>query len=285
MGERVLIAGCGFVGERLARRLVARGCEVFALRRREAVLPDGVEAVRADLSRIETLGVLPDKIDVVVYAASAGAPTERAYREAYLDGVDHLLRVLRDRGEVPRRVLFCSSTAVYAQHRGEWVDEDAATRPLRFSGEILLSAERMLLSRFPESLVVRLGGIYGPGRTRLIERVRSGEARIYPGEHFSNRIHRDDAAGILELLALAEAPAHRLYLAVDDEPADEAAVLRFLADRLGVSDPSAAEPGAVPPRRAGSKRCRNARIHAEGHVFEYRSYREGYSAILASMFG
>jgi nucleoside-diphosphate-sugar epimerase len=281
MGTRVLIAGCGFVGTPLAERLAARGCDVFALRRSDAPAPPGAQAVRADLARIETLDVLPDGIGTVVYTAGAGGPSEAAYREAYLDGVDHLLRVLRERGEPPERVVFCSSTAVYAQQRGEWVDETSPTRPVRFNGEILLSAERLLQALAPGAIVVRLGGIYGPGRTRLIDRVRSGEARIHPGEHFTNRIHRDDAAGVLELLALAEAPAHTCYLGVDDEPADEAEVLRFLAGRLGVPEPPRADADAPPARRAGSKRCRNARIRAEGYRFAYPSFREGYAAMLA----
>jgi len=278
MSARVLIAGCGFVGNRLAERLAKRGCDVFALRRSEAPAPRGARAVCADLARIETLDVLPDRVDVVVYSAGAGEPSESAYRAAYLDGVDHLLRALRERGEMPRRTLFCSSTAVYAQNRGEWVDEESPTRPIGFRGEILLAAERLIQAVAPGAIVVRFGGIYGPGRGRLIERVRSGEARIHPGEHFTNRIHRDDAAGVLELLALFEQPEHSCYLGVDDEPADESEVLRYLASRLGVSEPAMAD--APPARRAGSKRCRNARIRSEGYSFDYPSFRSGYAALL-----
>jgi len=281
MSQRVLIAGCGFVGTSLAERLARRGCEVFALRRSEFRPPPGVRALRADLSRVETLESLPLDIDVVVYAAGAGAPTEEAYRAAYLDGVDRLFRVLRGRGEVPRRVLFCSSTAVYAQNRGEWVDEESATQPRRFNGELLLAAERMLQAVVPGAIVVRLGGIYGPGRTRLIDRVRNGEARIRPHAHFTNRIHRDDAAGVLERLALANAPRHVCYLGVDDEPADEADVLRYLATRLGVAEPRRSDSAAPSVERAGSKRCRNERIRAEGYRFAYPSFREGYASMLA----
>lgn len=280
MSARVLIAGCGFVGAPLAERLAERGCDVFALRRSEVPAPRGVRSVRADLSKIETLDVLPGELDVIIYMAGPAEPTEAGYRTAYLDGVDHLLRVVRERGELPRRMLFCSSTAVYSQHRGEWVDETSVTRPLRFNGEILLSAERLLHALLPEAIVVRLGGIYGPGRTRLIDGVRSGALRVRAGEHFTNRIHRDDAAGVLERLALAESPSHGCYLGVDDEPADESEVLRYLAERLGVPEPRPYEPGREPAPRAGSKRCRNARIRAEGYSFAYPTFREGYAAML-----
>jgi nucleoside-diphosphate-sugar epimerase len=280
MSARVLIAGCGFVGNQLAEQLAERGCNVFALRRSDRAAPRGAQAVRADLARIETLGALPERIDIVIYTAGASEPSEAAYRAAYLDGVDHLLRVLRERGEMPRRLLFCSSTAVYAQHRGEWVDEDSPTRPVGFRGEILLSAERLLHALAPSAIVVRFGGIYGPGRTRLVDNVRTGEARIRPDEHFTNRIHRDDAAGVLELLALAERPADSLYLGVDDEPAEEAEMLRYFASRLGVTEPPPHDAGALPARRTGSKRCRNTRIRGEGYSFAYPSFREGYAAAL-----
>lgn len=224
---------------------------------------------------------LPLDIDAVVYTAGAGAPTEAAYRAAYLDGVDRLFRVLRERGEVPGRVVFCSSTAVYAHTRGEWIDEESPARPTRFSGELLLAAERMLQAVVRGAIVVRLGGIYGPGRTRLIDRVRSGEARTRSKPHYTNRIHRDDAAGVLELLALAEDPRHACYLGVDDEPADEAEVLRHLARRLRVPEPMPAEAPSETPERAGSKRCRNDRIRSEGYRFAYPSFREGYAAMIA----
>ncbi len=124
---------------------------------------------------------------------------------------------------------------------------------------------------------------YGPtaGVPALIDAVRAGEARIRRGEHFTNRIHRDDAAGILERLVLADAPRHTCYLAVDDDPADEAEVLRYLAERLAVPEPPLAESESERAPRAGSKRCKNARIKADGYSFEYPSFREGYAAMLA----
>ena len=124
-GRRVLIAGCGYVGVRLASRLAREGASVFALRRGRGPLPVGVEPVVADLARIETLGSLPPRIDAVVYTAAPGTSDEAAYRSIYLDGVDNLLRAIAERGERPPRFVFASSTAVYGQDRGECSDEDA----------------------------------------------------------------------------------------------------------------------------------------------------------------
>ena len=130
--------------------------------------------------------------------------------------------------------------------------------------------------------MLRLGGIYGPGRTSLVERVRSGAARVSPGSaRFTNRIHRDDAAAALaHLAALPAAPS--CHLGVDCAPAPEAEVLAWLAERLGVAPPCEdAPPAREETRRAtGNKRCSNARLLATGFRFRYPTYREGYEALL-----
>lgn len=278
--SRVIIAGCGYVGTALGLDLASEGHEVFGLRRDPSGLPRGIQPIQADFSRRESLLVLPERVDFAVYCLAPDAASEAAYRVAYLDGLERFLRGLRDQGEKPRRVLFASSTAVYAHSRGEWVDEETAARPVRYAGEILVLAERLLRSSGFETTVVRFGGIYGPGRTRLLDQVARGESRIEPEPHFTNRIHRDDAAGTLRHL-IAISSAADLYLGVDSEPADEAEVLRYLAELLEVSPPPERGPDDPPPtRRAGSKRCRNDRLRGEGYRFRYPTFREGYAEIV-----
>jgi nucleoside-diphosphate-sugar epimerase len=276
---RVLIAGCGYVGGALGRMLSAEGHQVWGLRRSATGKADGMRSVRADLTRSETLGGLPGGIEFVFYTAGAKSREEAAYRSTYLDGIGNLLRALREQGERPRRVFFTSSTAVYGQRRGEWVDEESVTMPTRFSGDILRLSEGLLLAGSFPATVLRLGGIYGPGRTSMIERVREGAARRRPGPpHFTNRIHRDDAAGALHHLMARVAEPENLYLGIDSEPADESQVLCWLADRLGLPHPPEGESSSR--RGAGSKRCSNARLLAAGYRFRYPSFREGYEALL-----
>ena len=281
---RVLIAGCGYVGSELARRLGAEGDDVFGLRRRPEGLPPGVKAIAADLSDPASLRGLPDALDAVVYAVAADAFDDGAYRAAYVDGLRNLLAALDQGGSRPGRVVYTSSTAVYAQSAGEWVDESSATEPTGFSGQRVLEGERVLLGAGLPATVLRLGGIYGPGRTRLVESVRSGRAVMRAGEPlYTNRSHRDDAAGAIAHLLRLPAPLP-LYLGVDREPADETVVLRWLADQLGVAPPAVAPedvaPGARRPR--GSKRCANDRLLASGYSFSWPTFREGYAALLAA---
>jgi nucleoside-diphosphate-sugar epimerase len=286
---RVLVAGCGYVGGELARRLAADGHAVFGLRRSSGALPEGVQPIAADLcDRTALCAALAEVehggIDAVAYTAAADRGDDDAYRRAYVEGLANVLAWADAQGMRPPRVLFTSSTAVYAQQDGEWVDEDSPTEPTHFSGTRMLEAEGLLAAA--GGVALRLGGIYGPGRTRLIDGVRAGRATIRPGPpRWTNRIHRDDAAGALRHLvgcALAGDALAPVYVGVDDEPADEAEVLRWLAGRLGVPAPALAAEGEAPAGRArgGNKRCRNARLRATGYAFAYPTFREGYGALI-----
>ena len=276
---RVLIAGCGYVGEALGRELVAAGDEVFALRRRAERVPAELRPLAADLTDAAALEVLPDALDRVFYTASAGGGGEDAYRGAYVSGVTCLRERLARQAEAPCFV-FASSTAVYAQDDGAWVDEASPTEPVSFRGRILLEGEAQARQREGD-VVVRFGGIYGPGRSGLVERVRRGEARVATGgPRYTNRIHRDDAAGVLRFVASLPRPA-AVYAGVDDAPATEREVLEWLAAQLGAPTPGEAppEPGS---RRAGThRRVSNRRLREAGYRFRYPSFRDGYAALLA----
>jgi nucleoside-diphosphate-sugar epimerase len=281
MMARVLIAGCGYVGASLGELLADDGHEVFALRRTVRDLPARVSAVQADLTAIDTLRALPARLDIVFYTASADATDDRSYRGAYVDGLRYLLAALE--GQTLRRVLYASSTTVYAQQDGEWVDESSPAEPRHFSGARLLEGETLLLRSGRPATVVRLSGIYGPGRERLLERVRSGEATIPAGAPlYSNRIHRDDCAGVLRHLMSLDR-AEPLYLAADDEPAEMAVVLRWLAERLGAPLPRIEERAERRERygRTSNKRVKNAQLLASGYRFRYPTFREGYAALIA----
>jgi nucleoside-diphosphate-sugar epimerase len=279
---RTLIAGCGYVGGALAERLAGDGHEVWALRRSEAAPPAGARAIRADLLDVDRLCALPARIEAVFYTASADGSDDRAYRSAYVDGLRYLLAALD--GHPIRRFLYASSTGVYAQSRGEWVDEDSAAEPEHFSGRRLLEGERLILRSGFRATVVRLAGIYGPGRSRLLERVRRGEVAIPGGSPvYANRVHRDDCAGVLRHLMALERP-EPLYVAADDDPADLATVLGWLAERLGVPWPRV-DPAVTADRygRRSNKRVRNARLLASGYRFRYPTFREGYGELVAGV--
>jgi nucleoside-diphosphate-sugar epimerase len=231
----VAIAGCGGVGTALGLRLAADGHRVVGIRRRVDALPAGIEPLSADLASGEGLASALRGAEVVFYTAAADGFSDDAYRAAYVDGLRNVLAALRDASAPVRRIAFTSSTAVYAQSDGGWVDETSPTEPAGFSGRRMLEAERLLLDSGLPATVLRLAGIYGPGRARMIEEVRSGTATCIEGPPaYTNRIHVEDCAGALRHLA-ARADAGGIWLGVDHEPCDRCDVLDFIAFRLGVA--------------------------------------------------
>jgi nucleoside-diphosphate-sugar epimerase len=270
---KILLAGCGYVGTALGERLVALGHEVWGLRRDPSSLPSSFHKLAADLASPADLAALPRDLDQVVYSASAGEASDAAYQRAYVTGLRNVLAALA--GSALRRIFFTSSTAVYAQADGSWIDETSETAPRHFSGVRTLEAETLLRQAPVPSTILRCAGIYGPGRTRLIESVRQGTALL--SDRFTNRIHRDDIAGAIAHLIQQDLSEDLLVLS-DDDPAPQRDVVAFLAERLGVALPD----GSVEASgRGGHKRCRNGRLKATGYRLAYPTYRDGYAAMLA----
>ncbi|GAB3542292.1 NAD-dependent epimerase/dehydratase family protein [Arthrobacter tecti] len=272
----ILIAGCGDLGTQTGLNFAASGHRVVGWRRSPEKLPPEIDGAAVDLTR--PLPALPEATDVVVIALTAGGRTEAAYRSTYYDGAVNLLNAFERDGVKPRRIIFVSSTAVYGNDDGAWIDESALPEPATPTGKILRETETMLTDRAPQTVLLRLSGIYGPGRTRLIDQVRSGAA-LKSAPHWTNRIHRDDAAAAIVHLARLEIPAPA-YLGSDCEPALLADVHRFLADELGLpfrhehdDDDSALQP-------ATGKRCDSSLLQRSGFEFTYPTYRDGYRAVL-----
>ncbi len=270
MSERVLIAGCGGVGNALGSRLLADGCEVWGVRRNVSELAEGIQPWPVDLTDPSNLRSPPAQFDYVFYTASADRRDEGSYRAIYVEGLHYLLRALEVTGSPLRRVLFTSSTAVYGQRSGEWVDEQSATEPARFNGHILLESEAIVKAS-GLGVVVRFSGIYGPGRTRLIEKV--GNEEVEATQSWTNRIHVEDCGALLHHLMRLDAPAD-LYVGSDDEPATTAEVVTWMSKQLGVTAPPAAE------APTSNKRCRNTLLRDTGYQFLYPSFREGYTPII-----
>lgn len=277
MSERVLLAGCGDLGLRVAQQLRGRGDEVWALRRHPPVAggPD-IRWLQADLTRPDSLAALPRAFTQLVYLPTPDHRDAAAYRATFVDGVRHLLAALDD-GRL-QRVLLVSSSAVYGAHDGDWVDEDTPPAPPGFNGATLLEAERWLAAQPVCSVVLRLAGLYGPGRTQLFERLRAGTVQVpRAAPHWANRIHVDDAAAaIAHLLALPDPQA--CYLGVDDTPLPLDVLHDHLARLLGVPPPAA----GAPPPGIGSKRLSNARLRASGFAPRWPDARLGYAALLDS---
>jgi nucleoside-diphosphate-sugar epimerase len=271
----VLLLGCGDIGTSVAQSLLARGRQVLAIRRNAAALPPGIPALSLDYTDMAATSRLASrKLDTVIMTPTPDGRDPDAYRRGYLVPVRNLLSAWRD---IPSQsLIYVSSTRVYGDASGAWVDEDTPLQPADPQAEILCEAEALLLESHHRVTVVRFSGIYGRWPSRLVERIRSGEIVRRSPPHYSNRIHREDCAGfLLHLIDLPQRAA--LYLASDDEPALSFDVERWLARKLGVEElrETIEPPGA-------SRRCRNRRMKAAGYRLRYPDFRRGYSAMINS---
>ena len=280
--KRVLIAGCGDLGLRVARLLALESAsnQSWGLRRNPILestsdLP-GFSWMAADLTQPDTLRDVPNDITHVLYTAAPSARTAADYRAVYRDGLEHLLQAVTS--PALQRVLFVSSTAVYGDHGAQWIDEDTPTAPKSFNGRVLLETEQWLHSQSAqfETLSLRLSGIYGPGRSYLLDRLRAGQATAPAAEsHWVNRIHIEDAAAaVLHLLNLPNPQA--IYLVTDSTPLPMRVLYDALAKLVG---------GAVPlegaaPASVGSKRLSNARLRDSGFNFKWPDSRDGHAALI-----
>jgi nucleoside-diphosphate-sugar epimerase len=280
---RVAIFGCGYVGIELGRRLTEAGHDVVGVRRSDAGLgaieAAGFDAVRADLRDAPSLSAVPD-VDWAVYAASADGRGDDAAHAAYVDGLRTTVQVLESRDSPPDRLIYTSSTGVYGDHGGDWVDETTPPSPITARQRILLAAERIVLTESDaiDGTAVRFGGLYGPERYRL-ERYLEGPVT----EGYLNSTHRDDAAGAVAHLLTADRARGDVVLAVDDDPVSKWTFADWLADRCGVDHPPKrtveerlADEDDVPRRFRASKRCSNDRLHRLGYELHVPSVREGY---------
>ncbi|MFL6500418.1 MAG: NAD-dependent epimerase/dehydratase family protein [Candidatus Udaeobacter sp.] len=272
--RRILIGGCGYVGEATADLFHSNGWEVEGWvhsndsAARLSVKPYCVRAI--DVSQECDVAKRAGEFDAVIHCASSGGGGAEAYREIYLNGARHLLETF------PRaKTLFTSSTSVYAQRDGSTVTEESETKPLRDTSRILLEAEQLVLEK--GGIIARLAGIYGPRRSAMLSKFLNGTATIDPNNHrFVNQVHRDDIASALFLLLSGEAETSaQIYNVVDDQPLLQSECYRWLAQRL--NRPVPPERKSKQPRKRGdtNKRVSNTKLHQLGWTPVYPTFADG----------
>ncbi|MDO9103593.1 MAG: SDR family oxidoreductase [Methylovulum sp.] len=273
---KILIIGCGAIGMGLAKALAGQGHEVTGLKRYPpSTGDDGVNFIAADISSASDMDNLDLEVDVVFFIVSADGRTEQSYRVVYELGLQHVSAKF-----TRQPWFFVSSTSVYGQSQGEWVDEDALAQPDTVTSQLIRQAELRVMASGPKNVVVRFSGIYGPGREHLLRMARQAPAIQKAPPYYTNRIHQQDCVGVLLFLLqqrLSGAALQQCYLASDDDPAPLWEVIAWLARQLHC-DPPRAQPfeHAAPC----NKRCVNSRLKALGYQFQYAGYRDGYRELI-----
>lgn len=273
MTHHVLLAGCGDVGGALGQRLVGRGWRATGVRRRTDLLPDGISPLSLDLTD-PGAARLPD-VDAVVITLTADGRDAAAYERTYLGALRGLRRAMEAGGSEPGRVVLVSSTGVLGGGDGEIVTEDTPPQPERATARVLLASEELAAELFPGVVIVRPAGIYGPGRTSLVDRVRRGEP--LPHRRMTNRIHRDDLVAVLQAVLELDGEPPSLIHAVDTEPAPMGEVAAHIAGRLGVPVPPNSSPAG---EGVQGKIVDGSRMLELVERLAYPTYREGYDGLL-----
>jgi nucleoside-diphosphate-sugar epimerase len=287
-GRRLTIFGCGYVGEALARAALGRGVAVTALTRNpekaRALAELGVTPVVADLAEDDWHARVPGQPDWVVNCVSSGGGGLDGYRRSYVGGMESIVRWAAAAGPVGTFV-YTGSTSVYPQGDGAIVTEAAGHEGVGERGRILLEAERCVrgaTGAWTRWFVLRLAGIYGPGRHHLLEQVRTGAIAGH-GDHRLNLIHRDDIVGaILTCLAAPPERAGGIFNVADDAPARKREAAAWLAERIGAPPPHfTGEPSGGRQAVTPDRTIVNAHLKAElGWSLRYPTFRDGYPAIL-----
>ena len=273
---RVLCIGGGYLGQRVAALAASRGDDVFVTTRKfetaEAFRARGWMPIMWDVLGDGPLTRVPD-VDVVVHAIARDRTTNATMADVYVRGLESVLHHLRGF----KRFAYVSSTSVYGQRDGEWIDETAATEPEEPTGQVVLEAESLLRSRLATAIVLRFSGIYGPGRLLRRKSIEAGEPIVGDADKWLNLIHVADGA-TCALTAAERAEAGSIINVCDDEPVRRRDYYTTMARLLGATEPRFEPPPAdapTPPHERGNRRIRNRRLRDLGVSLAFPNYRVG----------
>jgi nucleoside-diphosphate-sugar epimerase len=282
--RRVLVAGCGYVGAVTADLFHQAGWRVEGWTRSAgsaSAFSGKPYPVRSlDISAADQLAMDPGaEFDAVVHCASTRGGDLDAYRRLYWTGARNLIGRFAN-----STFLFVSSTSVYTQKNGGWVTEESPANPEHETGAILRETEEFVLAN--GGRVARLAGIYGPGRSALLEKFLNGQAIIDPEEdRFVNQVHRDDIAAAFLLLADRPPGPAEIYNVVDDKPVRQSEYYRWLAQKLDRPLPATGVSPLTRKRGEGNKRVSNRKLRSVGWIPRYPSFVEGMEKSVLGSFG
>jgi len=271
-----MVIGCGYLGAKLLRQLTRTGWKATGITlsesSAEALRSEGLKVVAADLRTSDFRLISENNPAVVIHCASSGQRGPGAYNEIFLETTRRLIKET-----IFEHLIFTSSTSVYAQTDGSVVTESDPAEPERETGKILKETEGLVLAH--HGTVLRLAGIYGPGRCVPLQKLLAGEATIEgSGDRPINSIHRDDAVS-----AFCLAAGHRwqgIFNVADNTPVTQLEWFQWVCSRLRQPLPPFVPPDLNRKRGWTRKRVSNAKLRSSGWTPQYPSFREGVEEIL-----
>ena len=279
--SKILIIGCGRIGLPLAKLLLQKGHQVTGVRRnlsQDVYDYSSFTMIKADVTDANSLKTVGKGFDCVFYILPPITRNELGYQKTYQIGLENTISHLSHQPKQPF-IFFISSSSVYHQNQGEWVDEKSETLPEKYNGRYLLLAEKIIHAHSVKNIVVRFAGIYGSTQSRIIDNLINGEKVQRNPAVYTNRIHLDDCVGVLNFLLrqqLAGANLDSVYLASDDNPEEKWQWLSWLSNQLKL--PPLQEKASTSSNQ--NKRCSNQRLKSLGYTFKYPDYHTGYADLI-----
>lgn len=281
MSSSLLIIGCGDLGNHLGSLMAEQNWQVYGMRRNVSEIAPNIHRIFADLYQKERPINWPTtKIDYIIFCAAPSANERSQYQELYYQGLQNVLQWIENSQQYPKKLLIISSTAVYAQNDGSWVDEKSSTDPENLQGKTMLAMEQLAKNSSIDTTIIRLSGIYGPTRYYLIKQAIQGITYPQTPLLYANRIHIEDAALLLQAIIYFHKQGNELfpcYIGVDDEPAPIQETLAWIRNELAINTLTTQHA----ERRTGSKRLTNKLAKTTGWIPKYKNYKDGYKEILA----
>lgn len=279
-----LIVGCGYLGSRVARLWLDAGHRVWATTRSPEragrFSAQGIQPVVCDVMHPDSLKALPPA-ETVLYAVGFDRSSGQSMRQVYVTGLGNVLRRLERNPGPVARFIHVSSTGVYGQTDGAWVDETAATEPASESGRIVLDAEQLLRTYHetrPNVVIMRFAGIYGPGRLlRRQEALQAGTPLEGSGSQWLNLVHVADGATAVDAADRYGFPG-AIYNVCDDAPVVRGDYFGHLAELVGAPTPRFDGSGS----ERGNRRIANGKLKALGWAPVYETFRQGLPTCLVN---
>ncbi|MEZ5405653.1 MAG: SDR family oxidoreductase [Verrucomicrobiia bacterium] len=273
--KKLLIIGCGYVGQAVAKFFLEKNWQVTGWVRTEnsaRILQSlGIQPHVGDVAESESWQLFATRFplssfSVVLYCAASGRGEAQVYEQVYRRGMIHAMNYLSEK----IFLIFTSSTSVYPQNQGEWVTEESEANPETETGNVLRVTEQQVLAR--QGTVLRLAGIYGPNRTRMISNIKQSlQQNQEMPNRWVNHIHRDDIVTAID--CLIQKQARGIFNGCDNEPTPLHQIIAWLANRLKTPIPSWIQPALKPSTH---KRVNNTKLRQIGWQPAYPTYREGY---------
>jgi nucleoside-diphosphate-sugar epimerase len=276
---KLLIVGCGAIGTELANQLSSQGHQVTGLKRNPPATDNSkFYYFAADIGSPKSLENLDTDYDYLYFIVSPDERSEKSYRDLYETGLNNLLAKFGNAKQP--RWFFVSSTSVYGQTHGEWVDEESSAEPDNVCSQLIRQAELRLINLNAGHVIVRFSGMYGPGREYLVRMAKQSPAIQQTPPYYTNRIHQQDCVGVLAFLLeqrLAGIGLDPCYLASDDDPAPMWDVMTWLTQQMHCNAPVVKN---LTNDISMNKRCDNSKLKKLGYQFRYPGFMDGYAELI-----